>query len=89
MREGNNCAQLRRERERRGRGRCTGPIANISTFTFQCDATEASSCSECLSRNVKCQFTKETNRRMSSMKYDLFSSPTLFLLLLFLYRLRI
>jgi hypothetical protein len=34
----------------------------------QCDATETSSCSECSSRSVKCQFTKETNRRMSSIK---------------------
>lgn len=34
----------------------------------QCDATDASSCSECSSRNVRCQFTKETNRRMSSIK---------------------
>jgi hypothetical protein len=34
----------------------------------QCDATETSPCSECSSRNHKCQFTKETNRRMSSIK---------------------
>lgn len=34
----------------------------------KCDATDANSCSECTSRNVKCQFTKETNRRMSSIK---------------------
>ena len=34
----------------------------------QCDATDTTSCSECSSRNVKCQFTKETNRRMSSIK---------------------
>jgi hypothetical protein len=35
----------------------------------QCDATETASCNECKSRGVKCQFTKETNRRMSSIKY--------------------
>lgn len=35
----------------------------------QCDATETTACSECSSRNHKCQFTKETNRRMSSIKY--------------------
>ena len=34
----------------------------------QCDATGTTSCSECASRNVRCQFTKETNRRMSSIK---------------------
>jgi hypothetical protein len=35
---------------------------------LQCDATETSPCSECSSRSHKCQFTKETNRRMSSIK---------------------
>lgn len=35
---------------------------------MKCDATDTSSCSECSSRGVKCQFTKETNRRMSSIK---------------------
>lgn len=34
----------------------------------KCDATETSSCTECSSRNVRCQFTKDTNRRMSSIK---------------------
>ena len=34
----------------------------------QCDATDNLSCTECSSRNVKCQFTKETNRRMASIK---------------------
>ena len=34
----------------------------------QCDATDSSSCTECSSRNVKCQFTKETNRRMSNIR---------------------
>jgi hypothetical protein len=36
----------------------------------QCDATETSSCTECSSRNVRCQFTKDTNRRMSSIKFE-------------------
>jgi hypothetical protein len=34
----------------------------------KCDATETRSCSECSSRFVKCQFTKGTNRQMSSIK---------------------
>ena len=34
----------------------------------QCDATDSTSCTECSSRNVKCQFTKETNRRMSNQR---------------------
>jgi hypothetical protein len=34
----------------------------------KCDATESTSCSECGSRGVRCQFTKETNRRMSSSR---------------------
>lgn len=41
---------------------------NEELIESQCDATETSSCSECSSRSVKCQFTKETNRRMSSIK---------------------
>lgn len=43
-------------------------LGSDSADVLQCDATETSSCSECSSRNVKCQFTKETNRRMSSIK---------------------
>ncbi|KAL8940882.1 MAG: hypothetical protein Q9211_002072 [Gyalolechia sp. 1 TL-2023] len=35
---------------------------------FECDATDNTSCSECTSRNVKCQFTKDSNKRMSSIK---------------------
>ncbi|KAJ5091192.1 hypothetical protein NUU61_006062 [Penicillium alfredii] len=34
----------------------------------KCDASESHSCSECKNRGVQCQFTKETNRRMSSIK---------------------
>ncbi|KAL8817316.1 MAG: hypothetical protein Q9223_003824 [Gallowayella weberi] len=34
----------------------------------ECDATDNTSCSECTSRNVKCQFTKDSNKRMSSIK---------------------
>ncbi|KAJ5780034.1 hypothetical protein N7457_005194 [Penicillium paradoxum] len=34
----------------------------------KCDASESSSCTECNNRRVHCQFTKETNRRMSSIK---------------------
>ena len=30
----------------------------------ECDATDNTSCSECTSRNVKCQFTKDSNKRM-------------------------
>jgi hypothetical protein len=51
---------------------CTSPYARneIRKLTqMQCDATETTACSECSSRNHKCQFTKETNRRMSSIKY--------------------
>jgi hypothetical protein len=40
----------------------------LDTKAVQCDATDTMSCSECASRGVKCQFTKETNRRMSSIK---------------------
>lgn len=39
------------------------------TDCAKCDATDTVSCSECSSRNVRCQFTKDTNRRMSSIKY--------------------
>ena len=38
-------------------------------FFPQCDASESSSCTECTNRKVRCQFTKETNRRMSSIKF--------------------
>ncbi|KAL8906436.1 MAG: hypothetical protein Q9207_002025 [Kuettlingeria erythrocarpa] len=34
----------------------------------KCDATDNTSCSECTSRNTKCQFTKDSNKRMSSIK---------------------
>ncbi|KAI5282863.1 hypothetical protein KEM54_002529, partial [Ascosphaera aggregata] len=34
----------------------------------KCDASDSSSCTECANRNMKCLFTKETNRRMSSIK---------------------
>ncbi|KAA8897705.1 hypothetical protein TRICI_006668 [Trichomonascus ciferrii] len=34
----------------------------------KCDATDSSPCSECVGRQLKCQFTKDTNRRMSSIK---------------------
>ncbi|KAJ5491081.1 hypothetical protein N7539_002648 [Penicillium diatomitis] len=34
----------------------------------KCDATETSHCTECINRKVRCLFTKETNRRMSSIK---------------------
>ncbi|PGH12031.1 hypothetical protein AJ79_04540 [Helicocarpus griseus UAMH5409] len=34
----------------------------------KCDASDSSSCTECSNRNVRCLFTKETNRRMSSIK---------------------
>ena len=41
----------------------------ILTSRFQCDASESTSCTECTNRKVRCQFTKETNRRMSSIKF--------------------
>lgn len=44
--------------------------ASHLTYRNQCDATDTTSCTECSSRNVRCQFTKDTNRRMSSIKYD-------------------
>ncbi|KAJ5819148.1 hypothetical protein N7474_004739 [Penicillium riverlandense] len=34
----------------------------------KCDASESASCTECTNRKVRCQFTKKTNRRMSSIK---------------------
>ncbi|KAK7208009.1 fungal-specific transcription factor domain-containing protein [Myxozyma melibiosi] len=34
----------------------------------KCDASESSACSECTSRKLKCQFTKDSSRRMSSLK---------------------
>ncbi|GAO50697.1 hypothetical protein G7K_4818-t1 [Saitoella complicata NRRL Y-17804] len=34
----------------------------------KCDATEHGPCSKCAARNVKCQFTKETSRKLSSIK---------------------
>lgn len=34
----------------------------------KCDASEVNFCTECVNRKVRCLFTKETNRRMSSMK---------------------
>ena len=40
----------------------------VTNVLQKCDATETSSCTECSSRNVRCQFTKDTNRRMSSIK---------------------
>lgn len=34
----------------------------------QCDANGSKACTECQARNVRCQFTKEHNKRMSSLK---------------------
>lgn len=34
----------------------------------KCDATDSTSCTECRARQGTCKFTKETNRRMSSLK---------------------
>jgi hypothetical protein len=45
-----------------------GEVADLCS---KCDATDTSSCTECSSRNVRCQFTKDTNRRMSSIKFEL------------------
>lgn len=45
----------------------TSKCSHVSDI-LQCDATDSSSCTECSSRNVKCQFTKETNRRMSNIR---------------------
>jgi hypothetical protein len=51
----------------------SGPYPGVpcpfAYFYLKCDATDTSSCTECSSRNVRCQFTKETNRRMSSIKF--------------------
>lgn len=56
-----------RERKVKVSFRCI--TMGYSEYSFiKCDATDTSSCSECTGRNVKCQFTKETNRRMSSIK---------------------
>lgn len=45
---------------------CQGQFVN---FIMKCDASESTSCTECINRKVRCQFTKETNRRMSSIKF--------------------
>ncbi|KAL8725469.1 MAG: hypothetical protein Q9166_007331 [cf. Caloplaca sp. 2 TL-2023] len=42
--------------------------AKVKLRMNKCDATDNTSCSECTSRNVKCQFTKDSNKRMSSIK---------------------
>lgn len=34
----------------------------------KCDASEEGNCTECHNRKVECRFTKDTNRRMSSIK---------------------
>lgn len=34
----------------------------------KCDASDTSNCTECLNRKVRCLFTKDTNRRMSTIK---------------------
>ena len=50
-------------------GMSSGLGINIHPFPYtHYDATGTSSCSECSSHNVECQFTKEANLRMSSVK---------------------
>ena len=67
-------------RERKVKVKCTSVTYHYPLSDhFQCDATDSLSCSECASRGVKCQFTKETNRRMSSMKQALNLVQTLVL----------
>lgn len=39
-------------------------IAKTKLRFNKCDATDNTSCSECTSRNTKCQFTKDSNKRM-------------------------
>ena len=49
----------------------TVSLNSCFTDLEQCDASDSSSCTECSNRNVKCLFTKETNRRMSSIKLSI------------------
>lgn len=55
-------------RERKVKVSMIYPQSSHDSDILQCDATDSSSCTECSSRNVKCQFTKETNRRMSNIR---------------------
>lgn len=47
---------------------CPVPVSGRALTSDQCDASDSASCTECSNRKVRCQFTKETNRRMSSIK---------------------
>ncbi len=61
-------AAATRRSGRTGNGERTPAATRAGSARSSATRPRRTSCSECSSRGVKCQFTKETNRRMSSIK---------------------